>query len=474
MKNKIASLFLLSVVLVACKKDLDLQPEQSVSEEVALSSESTANSVLLGVYSTAQNLNVFGAQPQVMADLQSDNVEFVGSFPTLQEVFQYTTLSTNLTISGWWQDHYRVILRANLVIDRVPGIEAVGFTQEEKNQLVAEAKFMRAITYFNLLNIFSQPYTLNGGSSLGVPLVLQYFDGNVNFPARSTVAEGYTQIAKDLTEALPDLPDNYDDASDTRGRATKGAANALLSRLNLYKGEYQQAANYANDVIGSSLYQLAPDYSFYDGNTPEDVFSIQMSAIDNSRTGSGGWASYYRPATAGGRGDAPFSDDLVAAFMEEAGDKRLALSDSAVAADGIRRRFTLKFPDAVNNEDNAPLIRVTEMYLNRAEALAEIDGVNTESLTLINALRTRAGLDAWEESDFATDAEFIDAILNERRKELAFEGHRRMDLLRKGKALRRTGLPNAGQSRPGDDKVALPIPQREVDINPSLDQNPGY
>ncbi len=474
MKNKIASLFLLSLVLVACKKDLEIQPEQSVSEELALSSESTANSVLLGVYSTSQLLNVFGAQPQVMADLQADNVEFVGSFPTLQEIFQYTTLSTNLTIAGWWQDHYRVILRANLVIDRVPGIEAVGFTTEEKAQLIAEAKFMRAITYFNLVNMFAQPYSLNNGSSLGVPLVLQYFDGNVSFPARATVAEVYTQIQKDLTEALPDLQERFSDPSDTRGRATQGAANALLSRLHLYKGEYQAAADYADDVIGSSLYQLAPDYSFYSGNTPEDVFSIQMSAIDNSRTGSGGWASYYRPATAGGRGDAPFSTNLVNAYLEEAGDRRLELSDSAVAADGIRRRFTLKYPDAVNNSDNAPLIRVTEMYLNRAEALAELNGVNTTSLELMNALRTRAGLDTWEESDFATDEAFIEAILNERRKELAFEGHRRMDLLRKGKSLRAAGLPNAGDSAPGANKVALPIPQREVDINPSLEQNTGY
>lgn len=476
MKKSILSIILLSSVLTACKKELeDILPEQSVSEEVALSSEATAQSVLLGVYSTAQGLNVFGSQPQIMGDFQADNVEFVGSFPTLQEIFQYTTISTNVTVSGWWQDHYRVILRANTVIDKVTGINETGFTDAEKKQMIAEAKFMRAITYFNLVNLFAQPYQVSQGANLGVPLVLQAYEGVVEFPSRATVNEVHAQIAKDLTEAIPDLPESYSTAANTRGRATKGAANALMSRLHLYRGEWSQAAEFANQVLSSSLYALAANYNFYDANTSEDVFTIQMSEIDNSRTGAGGWASYHRPASAGGRGDAPFSTSLVEAYLQEAGDKRLALSDSANAADGIRRRFTLKYSDAVTNKDNAPLIRTTEMYLNRAEALAEVNGVNQTSIDLVNALRTRAGLANWTTADFATKEELVDAILNERRKELAFEGHRRMDLLRRGKALRSSG-PNAGESKPGDPKVILPIPQREVDINPNLksQQNPGY
>jgi hypothetical protein len=133
----------------------------------------------------------------------------------------------------------------------------------------------------------------------------------------------------------------------------------------------------------------------------------------------------------------------------------------------------------VNNKDDAPLIRVTEMYLNRAEALAELNGVNQVSIDLMNALRTRAGLPNWTLATFATKQAFINAILNERRKELAFEGHRRMDLLRRGLALRSSGS-TAATSRPCDPtnspKVLLPIPQREIDINPALkgQQNPGY
>lgn len=473
---KLLIIFFLAASLVACKKELDILPEQSVADIAVFTSKSGAQGALNGVYSSAQNINVFGSQPQIMGDFQADNVEFVGSFPTLQEIFQFTTISTNGTTQGWWQDHYRVILRANSVIDRVPGITETGFTDAQKKQMIAEAKFMRALTYFQLVNLFAQPVQINSGNSLGVPLVLKEFTGAVEFPARATVAQTHLQIKKDLEEAIPDLPSTYSTAADTRGRATKGSARGLLSRLHLYRNEWTEAASYANDVISATpTYALASNYAFYDGNTAEDVYSIQMTTTDNSRTGAGGWASYYRPAANGGRGDCPFTANLEQAFAAEPGDKRFLASANGAAADGITRRFTLKFPDAVNNTDNAPIIRVTEMYLNRAEALAEKDGINQTSIDLMNALRTRAGLSTWTLATFGSKQEFVDAILLERRKELCFEGHRRMDLLRKGLALRSSG-PTASISKPGDPKVILPIPQREVDINPSLksQQNPGY
>jgi hypothetical protein len=286
----------------------------------------------------------------------------------------------------------------------------------------------------------------------------------------------HIQIRKDLEEAFADLPVTYPGV-DARGRATKGAASGLLSRLHLYRGEWAEAASRANEVITAApTYVLASDYAFYDANTAEDVFTIQMTTTDNSRTGSGGLASYHRPAAQGGRGDAPFSTELVQAYLQEPGDRRLALSDSAIASDGPRRRFTLKYFDAKTNADNTPIIRVTEMYLNRAEALAEVNGVNQVSLDLMNALRKRAGLPEWTLLTFLTKEAFVAAILNERRKELAFEGHRRMDLLRRGQPLRSTGA-TAAISRPCvDPKVILPIPQREIDINPGLkgQQNPGY
>jgi hypothetical protein len=471
---------LITGAFVSCQKRLEIEPEQALSDQTVFTSKAGAQAALTGVYSTAQTLDVFGALPQMINDYWADNVEFVGSFPTLQEINQFTTNSFNVSVRDIWQNHYRVILRANSVIDRVPGISEAGFTDEQKKQMVAEARFMRAITYFQLVNLFAQPYICNNGNNPGVPLILQEFTGEVQFPARSTVAEVHNQIRKDLEEAIPDLLATHAAPSDTRGRATKGAARALLSRFHLYRREWQQAADFANQVIAATpTYQLATNYAHFDQLSTEDIFVSVMTTTDNSRTGAGGWASYTRPASSGGRGDAPFSTDLVMAYMQEPGDRRLTqLSDSAVAADGIKRRFSLKFPDAKNNVDDAPLIRVTEMYLNRAEALAELNGVTQESLNLMNALRIRAGLPEWTTTTFATKEEFVNAILNERRKELAFEGHRRLDLLRRGMSLRSGAAANT--SKPCDPatspKVILPIPNREIDINPSLkgQQNPGY
>ena len=474
---KTSLILLLVCSLASCKKELAIEPEQSLSDQAVFTSKAGAQAALFGVYSTAQVLDVFGGLPLIIGDYQADNVLFVGSFPTLQEINEFTTLSTNVSIAPIWQNHYRVILRANAIIDRVPGITESGFTDAQKKGMIAEAKFMRALTYFQLVNLFAQPYNCSAGTNLGVPLVLKEFAGEIEFPARSTVNEVHLQIKKDLEEALPDLPATYPGAADTRGRATKGAASGLLSRLHLYRAEWAMASTRANEVIAAApTYVLASNYAFYDANSAEDVFTIQMTTTDNSRTGSGGLAGYHRPAAQGGRGDAPFSTELVQAYLQEAGDRRLTISDSAVASDGPRRRFTLKYFDATTNADNTPIIRVTEMYLNRAEALAEVNGINQTSLDLMNTLRRRAGLTEWTLTTFTTKETFITAILNERRKELAFEGHRRMDLLRRGQPLRSSG-PTASISKPCvDPKVILPIPQREIDINPGLkgQQNPGY
>lgn len=455
--------------LSSCEDRLELQPQQSLSTDLAFVDKRSAEGSLVGVYSLAQDLEVFGAIPQTIADYQSDNVEFIGSFPTFQDIFQYNTLSDNGSISTVWQDNYRVILAANAVIKNVPGVNDPTFSAAEKAQFVAEAQFLRAIVYFQLVNNFAQPINIGGASALGVPLVLEPFEGEVDFPARATVGEVHLQIKADLEAAAAVLPATYA-GEFTRGRATSGAARGMLARLHLYRGEYAEAASFANQVISSSTYALASGYGFYNGLTSEDVFTVIMTAVDNSRTGTGGWASYYSPAEDGARGDCPISADLIAAYQEESGDRRFALTKRG--ANGML--YTTKFPDAVNNTDNAPVMRVTEMYLTAAEALAEQNGVNQAAIDLMNPLRIRAGLPTWSVGDFASKEAFVTAILKERRKELAFEGHRRMDLLRKGLPLRPAGDVNAAQAAAGQPKTILPIPQREVDLNENLQQNQGY
>ena len=456
----------LTIALQSCEKKLDLTPEQDLTEATIFNSASTARSAVLGLYSTAQTLDFYGSLPQVIEEYMGDNVEFVGSFPTLQEIRDFNTVSTNTNVSGIWQVHYQVVTRANKVIAQIGNVP--GLTDEEKTQFTGEAKFMRALAYFQLVNQFAQPFQVSNGTNPGVPLVLEDFTGEITFPARNTVNEVHAQIQKDLEEASVALPASSSAGSETRGRATKGAAFALLSRLKLYRQEWPAAITAARSALATGQYALAADYSFYDKNTAEDVFTIQNSAVDNGRTGSGGWAAYYRPTAVGGRGDAPFAAALIAAYEAEPGDRRYALKTAGTAADGLQRVFTSKFPDAVNNSDNSPVIRTTEVYLNLAEALAQTTALSPEAVSILNMLRTRAGLPA--KLVFTSQQALVDAILLERRKELACEGHRRMDLLRYKQNLRE-GNPVAAF---GGTKTILPIPQREIDNNPSLVPNPGY
>lgn len=462
---------------VACDDDIDLSPEQSLTTEAAFANEATATASLLGVYSTAQDLDVLGGLTLVLNEYMADNMEFVGSFPTLQEINNYATIASNVSVQAIFRDHYITVLSANAVIARVPGINDPSFTDAEKKQLVAEAKFMRALIYFNLVTMFGQPFNVNNGATPGVPLVLtpDILDGKTVFPARNTVAEVYAQIEKDLIEAIPDLPRTYSTADQRRGRATKGAANGLLSRLYLYKGDNANAIVRSDSVLNvTSLYGLAADFTFYDANTNEDVFSIQMTTTDNSRTGAGGLAGYMLPASRGGRGDGPMSTNLVAAFDQTTDRRFTTLTFRGTNAASATSTFSNKYKDGVTNQDNAPIMRVAEVILNKAEALVKsTNSVNAEAITLLNRIRTRAGLAARTAADFADANALLTAILNERRLELAMEGHRRMDLLRNGLPLRTTG-PGATASRPGDPKVILPIPSREIDLGSSLPQSPGY
>lgn len=457
--------YILTVLLIAsCSDKLEIEPEQSLSVGAAFSDENTTRASLNGVYSECQDLDVFGSMPQIINDYMADNVEFIGSFPTLQDIRLYNTLADNASVSSWFRDHYQAILAANAVIAFTDAVADPAFDTAEKAEVIGEAKYLRAITYLSLVTTFGQPYTLNGGSSPGVALVLtpSVLQGSFDPVARNTVAEVYTQIIQDLKDAETALAD-----SGNRTRATKGAAQGMLSRVYLYQGDYTNAETYAALVANNPNYVLATDYSFYNGETAEDVFSIKNTAIDNGRTGSGGWASYYNPAELNARGDCPFAADLLAAF--DPADKRFT-DLTQVGANGMT--YTTKFPDPINNSDNSPIQRVTEIYLNLAEAQANnsMVPVSLQALDILNMLRTRAGLSTFVNTDFADKAAFIAQILEERRKELCFEGHRRLDLLRVGQQLR-AGDP---ATAPGQDKVIMPIPQREIDLGSSTPQNAGY
>lgn len=463
MKNLKIYFFVLSAItFVSCDNTLDLAPEDSLTPNIIFSNESLATNALNGMYSSLQSSNVLSGIPDTMTEWQSDNVEFVGSFPTFDEIYTYNTLSDNTSILNVWNAHYSAINQANMIIENVPLVNDPAFTVAKKNNLVGQARFIRSLLYLNLSQVFGKQLKQDPtGNSLSIPLVIEPFSGKVNLPKRSTLKEVYDLIEKDLLLARGSITNTGKD------KATSAAASALLARLYLYQERWNDAATSATTVINTSGISLATNYSFYNNTSTEHIFQVQNIAGDTGFAES--FSKLHSPTAFGGRGDTPFSTDLISAFQTEPGDLRFGLSRTGVDAKNRSSLFSTKYPNGVANTDDPNVIRVSEMFLIRAEA--NLRG----SLTVggqtpvedFNRTRVRAGLSALSTINL-TD------ILNERRKEFCFEGLRRMDLLRNNLPLRSSSMPNAAKAQPNQDKVVFPIPQRELDNNKNLTQNPGY
>ncbi len=464
----IATAVLTLALIFSCEDRLEVVPEDSVATNTVFGSFATINGTVVGIYSKNQSGDLNG-NPQLISEFMADNVNFVGSFPSLQEIDQYETLATNATIDNIWFDGYELIGAANNVIANLPNVnveEINDLTQANVETFVAEARFLRALTNFRLVNHFAQPFQFSNGTNLGIPLVDRPFEGGdiSEFQLeRSTVNETHAFIEEDLIAAASALP------ADNGNRAEAGAATALLARLYLYREQWADAANFANTVINSGEYTLANDYDFYDDNpnSSEHIFVVINTPTDGPQEATVSdevYVNFFNPAP-GGRGDAPFSQDLLDAFAAEAGDRRFdELSQAATDAGGNATFFTTKYPDIVNNASDGMELRITEMYLIRAEGnLRNGTTIGDTPLNDINLLRSRAGL-----ADLTSVN--LDAILLERRKEFCFEGHRRMDLLRNNLNLRPD---NGAASAPGADKVIFPIVEDETTNNPNITQNPG-
>ncbi|WP_299256958.1 RagB/SusD family nutrient uptake outer membrane protein [uncultured Aquimarina sp.] len=459
--NKFSVLILLLVVLLttSCEDKIELLPEDLTVNEVVFSNGALALGAVTGIYNRAQQDDVLNGTLQFSSEWQADNVDFIGTFTTFGEIRDYATLAANTSIFGMWDDNYEVIGAANLVIDNVPLIEDVSFTTAQRSQAIAEARFLRALVYFNIATVFGQPLQVGAGeNNLSVPLVTSSELGQ-ELP-RATLGEVYDFVESEFLAIIPDL------AAGTRILANPGACRAFLAKLYLYQERWDDAANFANDVINDSFYSLATDYAFYDSpDATEHIFTLLNDPVDGQDSGEG-FSGLSNPVPEG-RGDVPFSQNLLDAYAEEAGDLRF-ITQTGPGAEGADRIFTNKFPEGDNNSDDAPVMRVTEMYLTRAEAnLRGNTSIGATPLDDINDLRNRAGLSDLVSVD-------LDIILNERRKELAFEGQRRMDLLRNNMSLRRPGQVNDANSAPGMDRTIFPIPQGVRDLSPFLDQNPGY
>ena len=436
----------LGLLTLSCSDELDLQPAQSIGEDVALNSDATVKAVLIGAYDQLGDGDLYGGNALRDADLLGGTGEilFVGTFNSPDEIARKQITVGNADAEARWVESYEGINIVNNVLSALEVVDA-----DDRAQVEGEARFIRGLLYFDLVRYYGQAYEGDEtNDQLGVPIVLTPTRGisEENDVARATVAAVYDQILSDLTSAVDLLPP-------TNGvYAGSLTARALLARVYLQMERYADARDAADAVIESGSFSLTPTYAeaFMNGsNSVEDIFAVQVSSQD----GVNSLTTFYSVPEFGGRdGDIEVLDNHLALYEDE--DTRL---DLFFERGGVT--YTGKF----NNQfANVTVIRLAEMYLIRAEANARLGTeIGATPVEDINRLRNRAGLDDLEDDE--VDLSFI---LEERRRELAFEGFRIHDIKRLQGSV--------GNFAYDANELVFPIPARETVANPNIEQNPGY
>lgn len=465
MKTKIIVLLMVGLFgLDSCKQSfLDLKPYDSLPTTDALKTEADLSTALNGMYVTARNYSVFGRTIPFIGDLSADNIYISatnsGRYP---QENAYNVNAQNADIQNLWTLSYTAILQANNIIS------AQVASSTNVNQYQGEALTMRALLYWEMVKLFGKPYTADA-SALGVPLVLKY-DITLR-PARNTVKEVYTQVVADLTQAMTKLATSRTNSS----YITKYAAEAILAKVYLYMGDYANALKSAQDVITNGGYTLttAANLNAYWANPApvtnklETIFELSNDGVNNE-----GFNSLANMYNQNGYGDGLVSTDLYSLYTDTDARKGLILTGTR---GGSAALIVNKYQNVTNNadKDDIKVIRYADVLLIAAESAART-GDEATALKYLNqlAMRRDPSLTAYT----YTGTDLINAIITERRKELAFEGDRMDDLNRLGLPVQRNSqYPASARSIPfGDSRRVNPIPQVEKDSNPQMVQNPGY
>ena len=498
---------ILAASLSSCVNDwLDVAPSDGTDADAALTSSSDLAAARTGMYKALKGnsslVDYYGQQFFVYGDVHAgDDYQYNNlggsnrasfyydmNYQTASE-FTSSTSSSNVA----WKSPYIVIGRANRIIAAAEG-GALSDAAEAKatiDQYAAEAKVLRALAHFDLVRIYGKPYTEDQGASLGVPLVTGVLESNAK-PARSTVAEVYTQVVKDLTEAISS---NALATETEPGYVSVWGAKAILSRVYLNMGDYANALSVAEDIIknikksGAALWTRDQYLKAWDASTPNEsefLFRLNVagSTDNNDLNGIGNLQQRdgYKEMVATKK----FVDMLSADPNDVRNELFLpAKAEKEVAVYGTNKVFLNKLRGQGGNLRNVtivPIIRLSEVYLTAAEC-AFRNNDKTKAVEYLNDLvKNRTTTEA---SLATVDNITLERILIERRKELIGEGQRYFDALRNNETITRytseadkgwhKRLSKDAQSFNRDYfKAIAAIPQAEINANPNIKQNTGY
>lgn len=452
-------LFLLMILVVFSCQKLDVSSPSDVPTSDVFKNADGLRSAVTGMYSTMQVKEYYGAYYPLMADLNSDALTQGGyDIPDLNEIGNHTITPQNLYAERIYVAIYNTIATANAILQSVDVITDPNLGEEEKKTIKAQALAIRALGHFDLLRLYGYHWDLN--SPNGIPLITSVQNATDIVP-RSTVADSYNAIIKDLTDANGIIPTNFTDAKYANALFIKG----LLARVYLYKKDMVNAANLATQVINDGTFSLLNAGTFstiYSGRlSAESIFELTFDAQNKSFFNG---TTYVRPDAL--RTEVFFlaNKKLNLFFQSRSGDIRSELvdfvnNDPGILPDGR----TLKYRGEVTKDNPAYMMRIAEIYLIAAEAKKLAGG----GLGYLNQLRENRGMNDLLPADVPNEASFLQAVLDERLSELNFEGHRFFDLARYQLIKDVIGVSN--------DYSVFPIPQREIiATKKQVIQNPGF
>ena len=493
--------FAVIVGMLACNKLVE-NPSSTITATQFYQTQSDAVAAVNAVYNTlnsdaAGDFPIYGRQLNLLTDNASDNQNFSPSNtnPDVRAMSTITYVSSNGRVLKNWQQHYFGINRANIAIDGISNIGASVFTTAGlQARLIGEAKFVRALLYFNLVRLFGPvPLILHNPASVAISSLAV---------ARASRDSVYAQIISDLTAAVGALPGSYSGAD--VGRVTAGAAHALLAKVYIYRRDWADAqtqllqvltAGTFSGAIGSYGYGLFANYkdafAKASKNGVEHIFSVQFA----TNGGEAGTTQYLSESfTSFNTGTYPIdipSDSSVSSLFSDSDTRKEvtfytsvynAATGATVVFDNPYTPYLNKFVDysitPLNNQGtsgvNYPVIRYADVLLSYAEVLNELNGGPTaDAYMAIDVVRSRAHVPALTAGLGYSD--FRDSVFLERRKEFIQEGQRWFDLVRQGVDVYLAAQHKIAAHAAASAKDTLfPIPITEIQLDPLLTQNPGW
>ena len=440
-------------VLSSCDSEF-LEPTVSTAKdlETNVNNVDDLNNIVLGAYERLSQTGFLGRDIIAHGSVRSDDGFSNGNSGRFVASAQFEYQSTSGDPNAIWNDGYEVIANTNIVLNAVTEDDGT----PEADHIKGEAYAIRALAHMQLLLFFGQQ---NTGGTLGVPYITEYL-GDLA-PARLSVTEGWTKIGEDLNMASSLMSESLNDGPI---RFTTYGVAALKTRYYLFIQDYANVISNAQYVINSGLFQLANASNLatsYVGSSPAtSIFELAFTLSDNL-----GINGLYQIMNYTGYGDVLPLPGLYNLY--DAGDARRNLIEYDATLDTYR--MVGKYPTSTY-DDNVRVIRYAEVILNYAEALF-MSGQTGPALTQLNSVPAAVGAQQWASVTLGN-------ILDERRKELAMEGFRFHDLMRHGMDILKTDPSRqtfTGNSVPfGDPRLALPIPEAEINANSNIVQNTGY